>query len=220
MGRALVEHYAHRGVTVFGCSRGQTDFSHDRYKHLTVDITDKAAVRTLIEEVSNAAGRLDVLVNNAGIKHDGLALLSTSEQAESMMRGNFLGTFHVTREAVKVMRRQRFGRIINISSIVVPLGSSGSGLYAASKAAVEQFSFSLAREFADVDVTVNTIGISIFKDSDMLEALDPKALRAAQDLLIKPNSLNAAEVVHVIDFFASPQATNITNQTVYFGGVR
>lgn len=220
IGRALATHYSKQGARVFGCSRSDCDISHENYQHIITDVTDEKSCHALFAEIKKSAKRLDLLINNAGVKTDGLALMATASQADTMMRGNFIGTFLVAREAAKLMKRGRFGRIVNLSSMAVPLGSAGSGLYAASKAAIEQFSYSLARELAVDDITVNTIGITVFEDSDMVKALSAEALSEATDMLLKKSPLKIVEIAHAIDFFASCKAAAVTNQTLYFGGVR
>ena len=183
-------------------------------------MTDETSVRALLSDLTARGGRIDVLINNAGIKTSSLAVLTTRAQAEAMITTNFLGAFLVVRETIKLMKRNRFGRIVNMSSIAVPLGSLGSGIYGASKAALEQLSYTLAREVATDDITINTIGVSVYSDSDMIEEMDPGSLREAQKELLKPSPLTVHEIAHAIDFFASERARNITNQIVYFGGLR
>lgn len=220
LGRALAELYTDRGVTVFGCSRTESEFHHQGYHHIATDISNEDGIHALFTELSQAGVRPGVLINNAGTKRDSVALLATLEQAEDMMSSNFFGAFLVMREAAKLMKRARFGRIVNISSMAVPLAGVGSGLYAATKAAIEQFSRSLSREFARDDITVNTVGVSVYEDSAMVRELDPDVLKKTRGNLIKPSALSIREIGHAIDFFANPKARNITGQTVYFGGVR
>jgi 3-oxoacyl-[acyl-carrier protein] reductase len=220
LGRALAELYTNQGLTVFGCSRSEVDFKHEGYHHIVMDISTEEGVNALFTELSKYDVRPDVLINNAGTKRDSVALLATLEQAQDMMSSNFFGAFLVMREAAKLMKRARFGRIVNISSMAVPLAGIGNGLYAATKAAVEQFSQSLSREFARDDITVNTIGVSVFEDSTMVQDIDPTILKKARGNLLKPSALSVREISHAINFFADPKARNITGQTVYFGGVR
>lgn len=220
LGRGLVEYYAERGWRVFGCSRSESDFIHARYHHIVTDISSEEGVRVIFKKLSKDSIKPTVLINNAGIKSDSHALLATLKQAEEMISSNFIGAFLVMRETSKLMKRAHFGRIINISSIAVPLADVGSGLYAATKAAVEQFSRSLSREFGQDDITVNTLGISVYQDSAMVRQLDSDILARAQENLMKPSALTIGEICHAIDFFASSKARNISGQTVYFGGVR
>ncbi len=220
IGRAIVTHYLDHGDTVFGLSRTDSDLRHDLYRHLVADVRDEAAVRAAYAEIARETSRLDVLINCAGAKLGGYALLTGAAQAAEMFATNLLGAFIVSREAVKLMKRRRFGRVISFSSVAVPLGSPGSTVYGASKAGLEQLAYGLSRELKDDDITFNTIGISIFADSGMAESLGDRALAEANSALIKPGALAIEEIVHAVDFFAAPAARHITNQVVYFGGLR
>ena len=220
LGRALAKTYAEAGHTVFGCSRSDSGFAHQYYRHIVADVTDDAAVRYLYKEIGAAGGQVDVLVNNAGLALSRAALLTTSAEAEEVLRTNVLGGFIILRETIKHMKRARRGRIVNMSSINVALGSIGGALYNASKAALENLGYTLSREVASDNITINTIGLSIVTNTTMTSELNDKALKEKQVALIKPDRIDASEVAHLIDFFISEEARNITNQVVYFGGVR
>jgi 3-oxoacyl-[acyl-carrier protein] reductase len=219
LGRALAEHYARHGHTVFGLSRGDSDFIHEHYHHILTDVTEETLVQRAFESISAFGGSLDVVIYSAGMKSNNYALLTTPTQAEDMIRTNLLGAFLVTRHAIKLMKRHRFGRFIYLSSIAVPLGSPGSVVYGASKAGLEQMAFALSREFPQDNITFNTLGISIFP-SPMVEALSEKVLDDTRVALVKRETLELGEVVGAVDFFASDAARQITGQTIYFGGVR
>jgi len=220
IGRALAAHYADAGHRVFGCARGASDLDHPNYTHITADITDEAAVRDVFKAVVDAGAAIDLLINNAGITQSKPALLTGSGEAADILETNLVGAFTVLRETIKHMMRAKHGRIVNISSINVPLGSVGGALYNASKAGLENLGHTLAREIGAGDITVNTIGLSLVAGSGMAGGLSEKGLAEKQAELIKPDLITTEEIAHAIDFFASREAKNITNQVVYFGGVR
>ncbi|MBE9552603.1 MAG: SDR family oxidoreductase [Proteobacteria bacterium] len=220
LGRGLAELYAERGHKVFGCARGGSDFSHANYRHFICDVADDEAVRGMFRDIGKESDGIDVLVNNAGASLVRPALLTTGEDAEAVIQTNVLGAFSCMREAAKQMKRARQGRIINFTSISVPLESAGRALYSASKAALENLTATLARELAPDDITVNTIGPSIVGGSGMVEEMSEAALAEAREQLLKSATIEADEVAHAIDFLASDAARNITNQVIYFGGVR
>jgi 3-oxoacyl-[acyl-carrier protein] reductase len=172
----------------------------------------------MFAEIASTRGGVDLLINNAGSASSQVALLMSSATFASVVQTNLVGTFIVTREALRLMKRRRFGRIINFSSINVPLASVGGAAYNASKAALESLAKTLSRECANDDIAINCIGLSLVAGSGMVEAVAPAALAAKQQALIKPASLDIAEVMHAIEFFASPQARNITGQTIYCVG--
>lgn len=220
IGRALAARYANAGHRVFGCARGASDFVHDNYTHIEADITDEAAVRDVFKAVVDAGATIDLLINNAGITQAKPALLTGSAEAAGILETNLTGAFTVLREAIKHMMRAKQGRIVNFSSINVPLGSVGGALYNASKAGLENLGHTLAREIGKADITINTLGLSLVEGSGMAEGLADKALAEKQAELIKPDLIDIDEIAHAVDFFASDAARNITNQVVYFGGVR
>jgi 3-oxoacyl-[acyl-carrier protein] reductase len=218
VGRALAEHYAGNGHTVFGLSRGDSDLVHPHYQHLRADVTDEETLKPAFARIADT-GPLHVLIYSAAVVRPGYALLIRSSQAEEMMRTNLLGAFLVSRHALRLMKRGGFGRLIYFSSIAVPLGSAGNVVYGATKAGVEQLAYSLSREFGREDITFNTIGISTFA-SPMLDVLTDKAVKEARAALVKPEVVQVDELVGAINFFASPAARQITGQNLYFGGVR
>lgn len=220
IGLRLAAHYADRGSLVYGISRRDSDFQHEHYRHLVADITDEPSVREAMNRIYFEAGRLDVLINNAATKINSYALLTTGPQARTILLTNLFGAFLVSREAIKLMKRRRFGRVISFSSVAVRLGSAGSVLYGAGKAGLEQLMFGLSRELKADNITFNTLGISAFRESGMVASLSQKALGEAAAFLSKPEPLEIEEIVHGIDFFASRHAGNLTGQTLYFGGTR
>ena len=218
LGRLLAEAYLSMGKMVFGCSRSVSTVEHENYRHFVLDIADEASIVAMFKEISLLKIRLDLVINNAGVTQSSLGILTGAKTASHIINTNILGTFLVTREALKLMQRQSYGRIVNFSSINVPLGSIGSSLYNASKAAIESMAGTLSRENAKVDITINTIGVSLVDKTGMSDSLSPKVLAEKQRLLIKPDLIKAEEIIHAINFFASPLAKNISTQTIYFGG--
>lgn len=219
LGKALAERFLNSGLAVFGCSRQASTIDHSDYVHFVVDVGDESSVVSMIKQIAAFKVPVNLLINNAGISQASLGILTRTESAQDILRTNLLGNFLVSRETLKVMQRQRYGRIVNFSSINVPLGSVGSALYNASKAGVEAMAKALTRECGNADITINTLGLSLVANSGMLESLSAKALASKQESLLKPKVLEVEEVMHAINFFASPLARNISCQTVYFGGV-
>jgi len=204
---------------VFGLSRGQSKLVHERYQHICADVTAEDTIQRAFARIANAGSLVDVLIYSAAIASPNYALLTPHTLASQMLSTNLLGAFLVTRHAARLMKRNGFGRMIYLSSIVVPLGSPGQVVYSASKAGLEQMAYTLSREFPQDNITFNSLGISFYASS-MLHGLSERALSEARALLSKPNILQLQEIVGAIDFLASDTARNITGQTLYFGGVR
>lgn len=181
------------------------------------DVSSAASANELIETGVQAFGRIDVLVNNAGITRDALLLRMKDEDWDEVLNINLKGAFLCTRAAAKVMSKQRFGRIINISSVVGEMGNPGQANYCASKAGLLGLTKSVARELARRNVTVNAITPG-FIVTDMTEAL-PEKTREELAAQIPLGRLGSAEdIAHAVVFLASDQAGYITGQTLGVNG--
>jgi 3-oxoacyl-[acyl-carrier protein] reductase len=138
-------------------------------------------------------------------------------RAEEMVRTNFLGCFYVASEAAKLMMKRKFGRIINIGSMASVLEPVGDSIYAATKAASMTLTGVLAKEFASYGITVNTLAVSALQ-TDMLEQIPPDTMAAVLAELPLPRLATPDDVFNVVDFFASPESSLITAQTLFLGG--
>lgn len=184
---------------------------------LAGDVGSAGAADKLIEAGVSAFGRVDVLVNNAGITRDALLLRMKDEDWDAVLNVNLKGAFLCIRAAAKVMSKQRYGRIINISSVVGEMGNPGQANYCASKAGLLGLTKSVARELARRNVTVNAITPG-FIVTDMTDALPEKTREelAAQIPLGRFGS--AEDIAHAVIFLASDQAGYITGQTLGVNG--
>jgi 3-oxoacyl-[acyl-carrier protein] reductase len=158
IGRELAIHFLQRGDTVVGCSRRKGSIEHERYHHFALDVADEAPVIEMLHWVRKRFSGLQVLINNAGTAAMNQVLTTPGDTVDSVMSVNFKGTFLVSREAAKVMMKNRYGRIVNLTSVAVPLCLEGEAIYSAAKAAVEQFTRVLACEVGGLGITVNAVG--------------------------------------------------------------
>lgn len=220
LGLELVKEYVNKGCTVIGCSRGESTFNHQMYHHYKCDITDEEDVKAIFHDIRTRKLNPKILVNNAGIELSSILATTQINEANKVLKTNLLGSLLISKEMIKLMQRNGFGRIINFSSICVSLGNVGSSIYSASKAGVEAMAYSLANECKSFDITVNTLGLSYVKNTGMSDSQSGKVIASLQSHLFKPEFLRVSEIVKAIDFFGAPEAKNITGQTIYFGGVR
>ena len=217
IGRHLARHLAERGYRVVGCSREPDEGRAENYEHRIADVTDEAQVVALFAAVRRQYGSPAVLVNTAGVAAMNLALLTPATTIERVLRTNVLGTILASRECAKLMIAQRFGRIVNFSSVAVPMQLEGEAVYAASKAAVETFTRVLARELGPTGITVNAIGPAP-TDTDLTRSVPPEKIQALIDRLAVARAGTMEDIANVVDFLIRPESSAVTGQTIYLGG--
>jgi 3-oxoacyl-[acyl-carrier protein] reductase len=217
IGRHLAEHYLAKGHRVFGCSRGESDLQHDNYRHLQADVAVEADVLKVFREIARGPAPITNLLNNAGIASMNHSLLTPGESALGMMQTNFLGTFLFCREAARLMQRTKYGRIVNFSTVAVPMRLEGEAIYAASKAAVEQLTRVLAREFGPMSITVNAVGPTPV-DTDLIRNVPKDKLDALVGRQAVRRVGTMDDVANVVDFFLQPESGFVTGQVIYLGG--
>lgn len=218
IGKYLVTYYLEKGFQVVGCSREPSDVSSDRYTHFCLDVSDEVQVKKMFDEVRRQYGRLDILINNAGVASMNHSLLTPLSTAEKIVRTNVLGTFLCSREAAKLMMKKKFGRIINFVTFAIPFKLEGEAIYAASKAAVASLTEILGREYAEFGVTVNAVGPPAVQ-TDLIRGVPKEKM----DRLLQRQAIHrfgdTKEVCNVIDFFIRPESDMVTGQIIYMGGI-
>ncbi|WP_444668524.1 SDR family NAD(P)-dependent oxidoreductase [Cereibacter changlensis] len=218
IGRFLAEQYLERGWTVVGCSRDASDLSHERYSHYTLDVADEQAVASMMQDVRRRHGRLDALLNNAGIASMNHVLLTPASTLQRVFATNVMGTFLFCREAAKLMGRRKFGRIVNFATVATPLKLEGEAVYAASKAAVVSLTEVLARELAPMGITVNAVGPTPVP-TDLVGSVPEAKMTALIARQAIPRYGTMEDVLNVCDFFLRDESDFVTGQTLYLGGV-
>lgn len=178
------------------------------------DVGEEAASRHAIQEAARRLGRLDLLINNAGVvQGEDLLLRLPSDGLERMLRTNVLGAFYCSKAALSFMMRKRFGRVVTISSVVARTGNVGQTAYAASKAALEGFTRSLAREYGPKGITANVVAPGLI-ETDMTAHLGADGLAAAATQIPLRRVGTAQDVAAVVTFLCSEEAGYVTGQVI------
>jgi len=218
VGAIIARHFLAEDATVIGLDKGEATITHEAYRHVQVDIADAAAITGAFAALRKTVASIDIVVNNAAVLTSQYSLIMPASAAEAMLRVNLLGPFLVSREAAKLMRKGRWGRIINIGSMAASLEPIGDSVYAATKAGLATLANVMAKEFGSFNVTCNTLAISAI-ETDMLGQLPRQKVDAIIATLPIPRLAQADDILNVIDFFASERSGYITAQTVFLGGV-
>ena len=225
IGRAIALELARRGFRVVGTATSDagaqaiTDAlaAHAGCRGVKLDVNDAAGVAALVETVVKEAGGLHVLVNNAGITRDGLAVRMKDEDWDAVADTNLKSVFRLSREVIRPMMKQRYGRIISITSVVGASGNPGQANYAAAKAGVAGMTRALARELGSRSITVNCVAPG-FIETDMTASLPEAQQQALLSQIPLGHLGKPADIAHAVAYLASPQAAYVTGQELHVNG--
>lgn len=226
IGRAILECLSHAGATVVGTATteaGATGISQRLQElgapggGLVLDVRDRAGCDTLVEEVGKRYQKLSILVNNAGITADMLALRMRDDEWDAVIDTNLTGAFRLSRACMRGMMKAKWGRVINISSVVGSSGNAGQANYAAAKAGLEGMTRALARELGSRNITVNCVAPG-FVDTDMTRALTQQQTQALLGQIALGRLGQTGEVAAAVLFLASAAGAYITGSTLHVNG--
>ncbi len=227
IGRAVVERFASDGVDALFFYRGNADAAKDvveavgaaggKAEAMQVDVTDAEAVTAAVERVIESRGRIDVLVNNAGIVRDNLLAMLDDADIAAVLDTNIGGTFNVTRAVARHMISKRSGRIINLSSVAATKGGRGQSNYAASKGAIEAFTRAMAVELASRRITVNCVAPGVI-ETEMSQQVRDLADEQIKARILLRRYGQAEDVAHAVWFLASRFADYITGEVLHVDG--
>ena len=218
IGKDLSDYFLSQGDVVYGCSRRPGSISHDNYFHFQLDVSIEEDVLKMVRTIYIKHKRIDILINNAGAASMNHFLLTPYSTLKKLFETNYFGTFLFSREVGKIMMKNKNGRIINFSTVAVPLNLQGELVYSSSKSAVEQLTKVLAAELGSSNVTVNAIGPTPV-DTDLIKNVPKDKI----DKLIEYQSIKRLgefnDVLNIIKFFTSKESNFITGQIIYLGGI-
>jgi 3-oxoacyl-[acyl-carrier protein] reductase len=184
---------------------------------LKVDVSDADSVQAMVDAAGDSFGRVDYLVNNAGITRDSLLMRMDDEAWNRVIDINLTGAYLCSKAVIRLMMKQRFGRVVNISSVVGAMGNAGQTNYAASKAGMIGFTKSLAREVAARNITVNAVAPG-FIQTAMTDALPEKAREDLVALIPSQRLGTPEDVAASVGFLLSDEASYITGQVIHVNG--
>lgn len=217
IGRYVAKQLVAAGYRVVGCSRQPADWKLEGYTHFQADVSDESQVKALLANIRRDYKRLDVTFNNAGVASMNHSLLMPAATLDRIMSVNVRGTFLVSRESAKLMRQKRWGRIVNLSTVAVPLSLEGEAAYVASKSAVEGLTRVMSREFAELGITVNAIGPGPI-ETELIRSVPKEAIESLLSRLPIHRMCRAEDVFHVLQFLIDRKSDSITGQVIYLGG--
>jgi 3-oxoacyl-[acyl-carrier protein] reductase len=226
IGKAIAESLAQKGVNLIVASRTLAS-AHEVASSLSktgvtvlgmkLDVSDAAEVEKVFDVARKEFGRIDILVNNAGITKDGLLMRMKEDAWDAVMDINLKGVFLCSREAIKDMTRQRYGRIINITSVAAFMGNPGQANYSASKAGIVGFTKTVAREYAVRGITVNAVAPG-FIETAMTDVLPENIKEEMKKMIPLGRFGTVGDIAGAVVFLASPDAGYITGQVIHVNG--
>ncbi len=225
IGAAIALALAQRGVKVIGTATtddgaakiGQTLSAYAGCSGKTLNVNDVQAAEALIGDIVKEHGGLQVLVNNAGITRDNLAMRMKDEEWDAVLDTNLKAVFRMSRAVMRTMMKQRYGRIISITSVVGASGNPGQANYAAAKAGVAGMTRALARELGSRNITVNCVAPG-FIDTDMTAGLAEDQHKALLSQIPLGHLGKPSDIAHAVVYLASPQAAYVTGQELHVNG--
>ena len=225
IGAAIAQELASRGLRVIGTATTDDGAAritaalaaHAGSRGATLDVNDAEAAERLIDAIAKEHGGLHVLVNNAGITRDTLAMRMKDADWDAVLDTNLKAVFRMSRAVMRTMMKQRDGRIISITSVVGASGNAGQANYAAAKAGVAGMTRALARELGSRGITVNCVAPG-FIATDMTAALAPEQQKALLGQIPLGHLGKPADIAHAVAYLASPQAGYVTGQELHVNG--
>ena len=225
IGAAIALELAREGLKVIGTATTQAGAqviaealgAYDGCAGRVLDVTDGVATEALVDGIVKEFGGLQVLVNNAGITRDNLAMRMKDDEWDAVIDANLKGVFRMSRAVIRTMMKQRYGRIVNITSVVGAWGNPGQANYAAAKAGVAGMTRALARELGSRNITVNCIAPG-FIETDMTAGLSPEQQKSLQSQIPLGHLGKPSDIAHAVAYLASPRANYVTGQELHVNG--
>lgn len=218
IGRYLAEQFLVNDHIVIGCSRGECDLNHKNYHHYILDVTNEEAVEQFAREVRKRFQFIDALINNAGTASMNHFMMMPTKTVRNLMELNYVAVFNMSKEFVRCLRKSSHPRIVNFSTIAVPLNLEGEMAYTSSKAAIESMTKIMAKELANFNITVNAVAPTPIQ-TDLIAKVPQEKIEKLLELQTIKRFGKMKDIKNVVDFYLSEESDFVTGQIIYLGGI-
>ena len=215
IGKSIALYYlSNENNIVIGCSRSKKTIKNSNYYHYQIDLSIDKGVDDLIVKIKKDFDHIDILINNAGIASMNHLLLTTSDKVNDILNVNLKSVINLTRDTSKMMKKSKYARIINISTIASHLNLEGESVYVSSKAAIEAFTRVIAKELYPLGITVNTIGPGPVR-TDLTKNLPELKIKKLLSQLSSQEFTTPKDIINVLDFYIKEESRLVTGQIIY-----
>jgi len=218
LGKELAKHFLKEGWKVYGCARSEGQIKHDNYHHFQLDISSQEQVTEFFFTLRKQIKHLDAVVNNAGIASMNAFALTPAKVFQKIFAINVQGTFLFCQKALGLLKKAPNPRIINMTTVAVPLKLEGESIYAASKSAVETLTQIIAKEYGGFGITCNAIGPSPI-ETNLIKGVPKEKIAKLIKQQSIPKMATPNDIINLVDFFIRPESHMITGQIIYLGGI-
>lgn len=218
LGKQVAEHFLSHGNNIIGCSRSESEIDHPAYRHYQLDISSQEQVSDLFIKIRKEIKQLDALINNAGIASMNAFALTPVETFERIFDVNVKGTFLFCQKALGLLKKAANPRIVNMTTVAVPLQLEGESIYASSKSAIETLTRIIAKEYGYFGITCNAIGPSPI-DTNLIKGVPKEKIAALVERQAIRKMASPADVINLVEFYLRPESSMVTGQVVYLGGI-
>jgi 3-oxoacyl-[acyl-carrier protein] reductase len=218
LGFLLAQHYSKNNL-VFGLSRSGDGRFENNILNIKCDISNPDQIKNSVIKIIKKYKRIDVLINNSAVIYVSPIILTSNQAIKSMVSTNLEGLIYISKEVFSHMVKQKYGRIINVTSMASDLLLKGDSVYAATKAGAEAFGKVLNREGHKFGITVNNIGLTAIKETGMLDQILKKNSKGITNLIPHGNYAELSTITSTVDYLLKKESSDIGGQTIFLGGI-
>jgi len=217
IGKSIAEYYLTSSDNlVIGCSRSKSTINNKNYIHYEIDLSKSESTIDLMMKIKKDVNQLNILINNVGVASMNHLLLTTPEKIDQIIDVNLKSVINLTREASKLIKKEKNGRIINMTTVASPLNLEGESVYVSSKAAIEAFTRIIAKELSAFGITVNAVGPGPVK-TDLIKNIPAHKIDKILSRLSSKEYTSIDDILNILDFFIRKESQLVNGQIIYLG---